>query len=244
MTEEDVRAAFDAARFGNAGAVAELLDERPELVHARGEGAITLLHVAAEQGDIPLAELLLDRGAELEAEASWGYTPFEWAAAMASARVAGLLLERGAKRHNLWTASALGRLDLVESCFSGRALRRGVGRVPRPGADLSGWPEDVPYRTGDVLSDAFHIAARNGHVAVAAFLHDLGADIDARGYLGATGLHWAAIRGRREIVHWLVAAGADPNRRDPEFDATPAGWARDGGHTELAVFLESRESKT
>lgn len=239
MNEEDQEAAFDAARSGNVAAVAELLESSPELVRARGKGGVTLLHVAAEQGDVALAELLLDRGAELEAEASWGYTPFEWAAAMASARVARLLLDRGAQRLNLWTSAALGMIDEVRSSFANGATVPGAGRAPRPGADLSGWPEDAPYRTGDVVSDAFHIAARNGHQAVAAFLLESGADIDAVGYLGATGLHWAAIRGRGEIVRWLVEAGADTGLCDPEFDATPAGWAREGGHRELAEFLES-----
>jgi hypothetical protein len=42
---------------------------------------------------------------------------------------------------------------------------------------------------------------------------------------GATALHLAALHGQREMVRALVAAGADINRRDGRFGATPAGWA-------------------
>ena len=43
--------------------------------------------------------------------------------------------------------------------------------------------------------------------------------------MGETALHEAAMNGEREIAEILLAAGADPNARDIEFDATPAGWA-------------------
>ena len=239
MTEAETEAAFAAARSGDLDALSSLLESQPGLVRVReGKGA-TLLHVAAERDDVPLATLLLDRDADPEAQASWGYTPFEWAAAMASAGVARLLLARGAGRLDLWTAAALGMIEEVRTRFEGGAPLPGVGRAPRPGADLSGWPEDTPYRTGDVVSDTFHIAARNGHREVAALLLDAGADVDATGYFGATALHWAAIAGRDEIVRWLVGVGANVHLRDPKFDATPAGWAREGGNTELAEFLES-----
>ncbi len=35
----------------------------------------------------------------------------------------------------------------------------------------------------------------------------------------------------------LLASGADPTIRDTRFDATPSGWARHGGHTELIEVL-------
>ena len=42
---------------------------------------------------------------------------------------------------------------------------------------------------------------------------------------GATGLHYAAFTGHREIMDALIAAGADVNARDGRHGATPAGWA-------------------
>ena len=238
MTEGGWTDAFDAARRGDADTLARALDRDPEALHALDEGGGTLLHVAAGNDDVPIAALLLSRGADLEAEARWGYTPFEWAAAMASDRVAAFFLERGADRLNLWTAAALGRLDDVRACFDGGRLRPDAGRSPRPGADVSGWPADTPYRSGDRLSDAFHIAARNGRRDVAEYLLARGAAVDATGYFGATALHWAAVAGREEIVRWLVENGADVTVRDPKFGSTPAGWAREGGALALAEFLE------
>lgn len=231
-------AAFRAARDGDVARLGALLDEDASLLEARGESGATLLHVAAERDHVEVARLLLDRGAELEVEAEWGDTPFEWAAAMASDAVAALLLERGAQRWNLWTAAALGMQSRVEAAFEGGVIRPGQARVPSPGADLSGWPEDTPYRRGAALDDAFHIAARNGRREVAEWLLERGANVGATGYFGATALHWAAVSGREEIVRWLLSVGADPTRRDPKFDATPATWAQEGGHDEIADLLD------
>lgn len=238
MMENRLSMAFYAARNGRGADLAELLAADPRLISARGDRAVTLLHVAAEQNDVELTRSLLAAGADIEAEAAWGQTPLEWAANMASTDAASALLAAGAGRLNLWTAAALGMLPQVEACFDGAALRSDTSRRPSGDFDLSGWPEDTPFRRGDAVSDAFHIASRNGHVAVADFLLRMGADVDATGYFGATGLHWAAIAGREEIVSWLLSAGADPSRIDPKFGATPAGWAREGGHDDLATLLE------
>jgi len=241
LAPDEVEAAFEAARDGDVeGVSAHLLADR-SIVRARGAAGVTLLHVAAERNDRPLAELLLSAGAELEAEAPWGYTPFEWAAAMAADDVARLLLDRGAERLNLWTAAALGLLDEVRACFVDGAVDAERVRRPVPGADLTGWPDDAPYRTGDGVSDAFHIAARNGRKEVAAFLLERGAHVDAIGYFGATALQWAAVAGREEIVRWLVARGADRRRRDPRFGGDAASWARQGGHEALAAYLQTEE---
>src|SRR4051812_17321242 len=58
---------------------------------------------------------------------------------------------------------------------------------------------------------------------------------------GATLLHHAAIKGRRQIAQLLIGHGANINQRDAEFGATPAGWAIEylrelGG--QLAIELE------
>jgi len=241
VTREGATEAFEAARGGDLEALRGALERSPDVIDATDAGGATLLHVASERDDPEMADLLLSAGAPLEVEAAWGYTPFEWAAAMASDRVAALLLERGAERLGLWTAAALGRLDDVRTCFEGDRLKPGSGRAPRPGADVSGWPDDSPYRTGDHVSDAFHIAARNGHRQVARYLLGKGAHVDAIGYFGASALHWAALAGREEIVRWLVANGADVTMRDPKFGSTPAGWAREGGAHALSEFLAERE---
>ncbi len=231
-------AAFlEAARLGDGDAVRAALAKDPTLVRARGDYAKTGLHHAAEKDHVDVAEILVNAGADIEARTSWNATPFDWAAVMGGARVADLLLARGATGLTLITAASLGRLANVRAILdSGRDLAD-HRRRDAPSKPDRYWPADTAHIRGDVLSDALYGAARNGHTETVAFLLARGADIDARGVFGATGLHWAAINGYRETVELLVAQGADLTIGDPEFAATPEGWAREGGHTEIATFL-------
>jgi ankyrin repeat protein len=56
-------------------------------------------------------------------------------------------------------------------------------------------------------------------------LDEDGALVNAYDETGATALHYAAFDGFREIVRLLLDRGAEINRRDGQFGATPAGWA-------------------
>ncbi len=88
-------------------------------------------------------------------------------------------------------------------------------------------------------------AAANGRLASVRKLVELGADVNRRGTFGGpshgegvTALHLAAQSGKREAAEALLELGADASIRDALHDGPPAGWARFGGHTELAEFLE------
>jgi ribosomal protein S18 acetylase RimI-like enzyme len=52
-----------------------------------------------------------------------------------------------------------------------------------------------------------------------------------------TPLHAAAEHDDTDLARLLLAAGADPTRRDPEFDGTPLDWARHLGHDAVAKVL-------
>lgn len=70
-----------------------------------------------------------------------------------------------------------------------------------------------------------------------------GADINAipAGFdFAGTPLHYAALRGRRDIVDWLLSHGADPTIRDPKVNSLPEGWAAHDGHAELSGYLKVR----
>jgi predicted N-acetyltransferase YhbS len=73
--------ALSAWDLGWRDRAAELLSERPELVHhVPGDPGMTLLHVAAERGDLELARLALDADAEPDRrEPNFGATPLDWA---------------------------------------------------------------------------------------------------------------------------------------------------------------------
>lgn len=240
MEEGKGASVFTLARSGDVGALSALLSTNPRLASSVDDRGVPLLHVAVETDDPRLVEIVLDCGADLEVRAPWGQTAFEWAANVGARAAAGVFLERGVEL-DLWTAAALGLRDDVNELLENGDPPPGAGRVPTPGADLSGWPATTAFRMGDHVSDAFYIACRNGALAVARDLRDHGADIDAAGYFGATALHWAALGGHEEVVEWLVDSGADVGRRDPRFDSTPAGWAREGGHEALADRLERLE---
>jgi ankyrin repeat protein len=197
-----------AAKDGDADAVRKLLARDPSLVGAVDVHRKTPLHLAAEHDHAEVAELLLDAGAELEAWTAWGATPLEWAGVLGSRRAGDVLLAHGA-RLTLATAAGLGLMDAL----------------PRL------------YREDGAVSPAFVLACRNGHTDAARFLLDRGADVDARGFLGATGLHWAAHNGHADAVRFLLAAGADPTLHDTRFDSDALGWAREGGHEPVVALL-------
>ena len=52
-----------------------------------------------------------------------------------------------------------------------------------------------------------------------------------------TPLHAAAEHDDADLARLLLAAGADPTRRDPDFDGTPLDWARHMGHDAVAAVL-------
>ncbi|MEN3360852.1 MAG: hypothetical protein V7637_4834 [Mycobacteriales bacterium] len=87
-------------------------------------------------------------------------------------------------------------------------------------------------------------AAATGRTGAVALLADLGFDINAmsRGDVPVeqpwqTALHEAAGDGNVELARLLLDLGADPDRRDARFDATPLGWAGHLGQPALVDLL-------
>ncbi len=231
---------LDAASSGDVKTVRALLESDASLANASGEYRRTPLHWAAERDDVAMAALLLDAGADLSRVTSWGASPLEWAGYSGSRRVVELLLERGASGLNLVLAAGVGRLDEVRSlCESNESLvDLGIPKRPNDANDEKGWPPDAARMTGDVLGEAFQVACRNGHAAVAEYLLQRGANVDAKGYFGGTGPHWAAINGHRDVVEFLLEHGANTELQDHGFKSDPKGWAIEGGHDEIVSLFQ------
>ena len=232
-------AILQAARDGDVSLVKCLLSDDPRLVGATDDHLKTPLHWAAEHDHHDVAQILLDAGADLEATTSWGATPFDWAATMGSNKVAELLLARGAQGMNLVAAASLGKLDLVCKFLDSGTPLASLARRAVPAGPNDHWVADSACMKGDVISDAFYSACRNGHTAVAGVLLERGAKINAKGVFGGTALHWAAIGGHKDAVAFLVAHGADLTIRDTKFDSTPEGWAAESKHEEIRELLHS-----
>lgn len=91
-------ALFEAARDGQAEAVAALIAGGADVNHVSGENALSLtpLHLAAIGGDAETVELLLAAGADPDAQGTLGGTALMWAAFEGSREAARVLLEGGA----------------------------------------------------------------------------------------------------------------------------------------------------
>jgi ankyrin repeat protein len=90
-----------------------------------------------------------------------------------------------------------------------------------------GWPPGPPPRDDqqDVLDEAFALAAFNGGLEALERLLELGADVSGAVHLGLAALHLAVMGRRLETARWLVAHGADRDRRDQIHHGTALGWA-------------------
>jgi ankyrin repeat protein len=87
-------------------------------------------------------------------------------------------------------------------------------------------------------------AAANGRISSIHALIELGADPNQRGTFGGpshgegvTAIHLAAQSGQREAVTALLDLGADPLIQDNLHGGNALGWARSGGHPNIADVL-------
>ena len=128
---------------------------------------------------------------------------------------------------------------MLGSRRAGEVLLAHGARLTLASAAGLGLMDELPRLAGHgaAVSAAFVLACRNGHTDAARFLLERGAEVDARGFFGATGLHWAAHNGHADTVRFLLETGADATLRDAQFDSDALGWAREGGHEPVVALL-------
>ena len=181
-----------------------------------GDNALPL-HFAAGGGPIESVRALVDAGSDVNGFGDLHQLDvIGWATVFDEARrdVVDLLVERGA-RHHVFSAIALGDLDLIRRVVENdpNAIRRRLSRFEQEQTALHyvvAPPDGLVggrFRTGE-------------HYRTLALLIELGADLEAQDAKGRTPLAVAMLRGDREAMRILHAAGAKapepPERPRPE----------------------------
>lgn len=233
---------FEACDQGDTEVLSRLLANEPGLVKARNPRRYnaTGLHAAAGRGHLEAVKLLLARGADPNARETGDDTyPLHWAAARgyldvvralldAGGDVHGfgddhamdvigwatyfrepggnpqdvlpLLLERGA-RHHIFSAITVGDPRLVQKLVeeNPEALDRRMS----------------PFENGQT---PLHFAIHRKRYDLLELLIDLGADLEATDKNGQTAMDVAMLRGDREAMTRLNAAGAKQPAAAPKAD--------------------------
>ena len=236
--EAEALLAGDTARLaqltaGQADTLLQMLAMRDLLGTKLGEelgvphAAVDVLIGKATSLDLPLPQairsdrveyvrLLLGAGADPGTRTN-GITPLENAIGAGSTQMVDLLAEQGIVPAALWTYAACGRLDLVRACFDADGRLRPDAALPRPNpADFFPIPPQNPP-TDDpeqIMAEAFVHACQHGRTEVVRWFLDRGLNPDVAAYFGRTGLVWAVMYQKPEVVGLLMERGADPARGD------------------------------
>ena len=97
------------------------------------------------------------------------------------------------------------------------------------------WCSSLPASADYSITDLVDAAKRGDGHAVHRLIAD-GVDLDARGPMGYTALHWAGIRGHWEIFSELVEAGAPVNAVGSD-GGTPLHWTCHHDRPDMVVLL-------
>jgi ankyrin repeat protein/catechol 2,3-dioxygenase-like lactoylglutathione lyase family enzyme len=189
----------EAAARGHLAVVRLLLEQGADANAREAGDNTTPLHWAAAHGHVDVVRALLDADADVQgtgdlhemAVIGWA-TGGDRPPAVPPRDLVALLLERGA-RHHIFSAMAMGDLDLIRTVVNAdpQALTRRMSR----------------FEQGQT---ALHVAVNRQRYDMLDLLIALGADLEARDDRGQTALTVAMLRGDREAMVRLRAAGAQP----------------------------------
>ncbi len=171
-----------------------LLRNSPDLINDKDKHfGLTLLHVAANQGQVAVAKFLLANKADVNALTHSLETPLQIAVRNGHKTMVELLLANGADansrnldRNALHAAAAAGYLAVAEVLLANKA--------------------DVNAKNpNDNTITPLHLAAANGHKAMVELLLKHGANVNARDKQGRTPLDMAENHGIKALLQELGA---------------------------------------
>lgn len=224
----DPEALRQAARDGDVAAVADQI-ERGVDVDALSEDGRTALHLAAREGHLGIAQRLLTAGARIDLPATnrsvdVGKSPLHLAALYGHRACAAALVQAGA---SLASDNESHRSALMWAAVGGHVEI--VSDVAAAGAD--------PNEASELGQTALHLSS---DPACTSRLVELGADIEARNWLGRTPIMIAVGNLHPPVVSRLIALGADVTARDDGGHTalhTAAGWDARAGPREVEAMI-------
>ncbi len=205
------RELFAALKGGDLRAVERLLEQGPDLQARDGEGKTPLLW-AVDGYPLALVRSMLDKGGRVEEADRRGLTAVWIAAERGDAGSLKLLLDRGADpRGRAWGATLLERIEDHGFPHIEYLLReKGVTAERSDGAPPSKvYTSEAQARIDQELISAVY----RKDVGLVAEALDRKADPNVRGRSFFPVLYAAVRSGREEVVHVLLAGGADVNGR-------------------------------
>jgi ankyrin repeat protein len=239
----DVARFFEACTKDDVATLREILARKPDLARMADpeapHGGWTGLHTAAQRGHPAAVRLLLDYGADPNAREAGDHTyPLHWAAALGHLEIARILLDAGTDAHGVGDDHALDVIGWAtvfgsegEHCRDMAALlvERGAkhhvfsaiatGDLELIRTVVRDNPEALNRRRSrfEDGQTSLHFAMERKRYDILDLLIALGADLEAKDNSGKTAFAVALLRGDREAIGRLHAAGAKP----------PSGWEVD-----------------
>ena len=171
------------------------------------------LIIALRWGFAERARLLIEHGVDLNTPDvnyyqtyTVGFTPYQVALMRGMPEIAELIRQKGGRVDALGEAEQFQAACMAGDLETARALASTqLGRQPDKDAEL------------------LREAAGNGNLKAVRTMIELGFELSPEG--GQTPMHFAAWRGRADVVELLLEAGADSMIRDPEHYSPPLGHA-------------------
>jgi ankyrin repeat protein len=217
---------LDLIKRGDTQRIADWVKDEPQIAESRDAQGVSALLLAVYNGQTVIRDFLRS-GLELDLQ--------EAAAVGDVPRLRELLGEGrlgddpalAVERANSRSADGWPLLHLA-AAFADEAT---VRTLLDAGAEV-GQVSETPMR-----NQALHAAlALSKDAGVVRLLIERDADVNAVQTAGYRPLHQAAVSGREDLVRMLLDAGADKTARCDR-GKTPADYARERGHVELAALL-------
>lgn len=205
---------------GATAEIASTLEADPALVEWRDAQGVSALLWSIYLNQTLIRDFLLSQIPDIDV--------FEAAAVGDIARLKGHLMVDPAAV-NSYSADGWSPLHLAAAFASAEAVRTLVEH----GSDVNQLSKN-PQRNTPLHA----CLALSKNATIAELLLSKGADPEARQSGGYTPLIQAAVADRRDLVNLLLSYGATANTTC-DWGKTPATYARERGHNELADYLES-----